>query len=306
MFQQRETAQPRKVAESPVTVQDGMTVLPGPHRRAIEAGKLDPKEFYERVRDYGCNVIVGEPSWLVRLSEVAAPRGAWSVKLILCGGENIAEDQRAFVESVWKAPVVLSYGQTESFGVSGTECLARKGYHLNEVDYLFEILHPDSQGYGELVFTTLRRRVFPLVRYRTGDVTRFLPGPCSCPLISNRIEKLKGRTDEIVAGCGMGNLSPWMFEQLFSGLPDLSPEWQVAIAREGIRDIVDLRLELSDGVDHRKELEHAIRTRLKQDFSDYWRNHELGLYELKFTFLPKGTLRKGRKLRRIIDERKFV
>lgn len=270
----------------------------------VEAGKLDPKEFYERVRDYGCNVIVGEPSWLVRLAEVAAQRGPWSVKLILCGGENIAEDQRAFVESVWKAPVVLSYGQTESFGVSGTECLARKGYHLNEVDYLFEIVNPDPQGYGELVYTTLRRQVFPLVRYRSGDVTRFLPGKCSCPLISQRVEKIQGRTDEIVC-CGMGNLSPWMFEQLFSGLSDISQEWQVGIRRDTIRDIVELRLELTDGVDGRKGVEEAVRQRLQEDFSDYWRNHDLGLYELRFAFLPKGGLRKGRKLRRIVDERKF-
>ena len=84
-----------------------------------EAGKIPPVEFYERASRYRPTVIFGEPSWLVRVSEIADKRGIWPVKFLFAGGENIAEETRHEVERIWNAPFHLNYGQTESFGVIG-------------------------------------------------------------------------------------------------------------------------------------------------------------------------------------------
>src|SRR5436309_10359075 len=104
-----------------------------------EAGKIEPLDFYERALAYKPNVIFGEPSWLVRLSEIAESRGAWPVKFMFAGGENIAETARAAVERTWSAPLYLNYGQTEAFGALGIECVEKNGYHRNDLNLLFEV-----------------------------------------------------------------------------------------------------------------------------------------------------------------------
>ena len=73
------------------------------------------------------------------------------------------------------------------------ECLRREGYHLDEYNFLFEIVDPDPEGYGELVVTTLSRRTMPLVRYRVRDVTRFINEPCPCGATLRRMAKIQGR-----------------------------------------------------------------------------------------------------------------
>src|SRR5438128_1046685 len=169
----------------------------------VEAGKIPPHEFYERARAYKPNVIFGEPSWLVRLSEVARERGTWPVKLLFGGGENITEEARHIVESVWNAPLYLSYGQTESFGTLGAECERQDGYHRNDLFFFFETPETDVEGYGELVYTTLVRDVMPLIRYRSTDLTRLVDEPCACGLFAKRIAKVRSRIDEMVV-FGMG------------------------------------------------------------------------------------------------------
>src|SRR5436853_63229 len=79
-------------------------------------------EFYDRAKAYRPTVIFGEPSWIVRLSEIAEIRGRWPLKFLFAGGENISELARRAVEEIWQAPLYLNYGQTESFGALGAEC----------------------------------------------------------------------------------------------------------------------------------------------------------------------------------------
>jgi phenylacetate-CoA ligase len=271
----------------------------------VEAGKLPPEEFYERARDYHFNVMVVEPSWIVSLTAIAARQGTWPVKLMLVGGENMSEQSRRYVEEVWKTEVFLTYGQTESFGTAGAECRRKNGYHLQELKFWFEIPEPDDEGNGELVFTTLSRRVMPLLRYRTSDVTRFLEGGCDCDIRSlRRISKIRGRCDEMV-NCGLGNISPWMFERLLDGVGGIGHDWQVVTTRPGLRDVVDLRVELAgdaQGEPVRGTIEGLIRER----FPDMARNVAMGLCELKISLHPQGTLRTGRKLRSIVDLRKAL
>jgi len=139
----------------------------------VEAGRISPEEFYERLSDYKISVIVGDPSWLLALTKIAEKKGVWPLKLMIGGGENMTEETRRYIENVWKADFLLSYGQTEAFGAIGMESRAKEGYQLNEFHNCFEIIQPDKNGYGELVYTTVNRRVMPLLRYRSGDITRF-------------------------------------------------------------------------------------------------------------------------------------
>lgn len=269
----------------------------------VEAGRMDPAEFYDRLKDYKLTVIVGDPSWIVRLSEIAKAKGAWPVKLLIGGGENMTEEARAFVESVWKAPFIISYGQTEALGSIGIESLAKDGYHLNEFHNAFEIIHADADGFGELVYTNLNRRVMPLVRYRSGDITRFLTGESRSGLPGRRIQKLKGRVDEWVA-TAMGNVAPWIFEPFFSKLTGAGADWQVELGRSGNKDLITFHVERANGGEAAPMKEEFL-AKFKAAFPDFWKFYELGLYQIDFRSHTAGSLRTGRKLRRVLDNRKF-
>ena len=267
----------------------------------VEAGKIEPLEFYERAAAYRPTVIFGEPSWIVRLSEIAESRGAWPLKFLFAGGENITEEARNAVERTWSAPVYLSYGQTESFGALGTECRMKNGYHRNDLCFFFEVVEQDAEGYGELVYTTLARQVMPLIRYRSSDVTRFLDEPCSCGLFAKRLAKVRTRCDEMVV-CGMGNVGPWVFEEVLRDVAGTGRDWQAVITNDGRRDVVELRVEVRD-IARQAEVEQGLLSHLKQRFPDFWKNLDMKLYDLRFVACPSGVLRDGRKLARVVDER---
>lgn len=273
----------------------------------VEAGRIPPAEFYDRVKDYGVTVIVGDPSWLLGLTEIAKEKGAWPIKLMIGGGENMMESTRAYIESVWKCDFILGYGQTEAFGAIGMESLAKDGYHLNEFHNYFEIINPDANGYGELVYTTLNRRVMPLVRYRSGDITRFLEGPSKASgLRGQRIEKLKGRLDEWTV-TAMGNIAPWMFEPIFKDIDEIGEDWQVTVAKDGNKDLIELHVEVKKNVEGTDVIRAKVLSNMKRDLHEAYKIIEMGATFMKIDlkFHPAGTLRTGRKLKRIVDNRKF-
>lgn len=272
----------------------------------VEAGKIDPLDCYIHAVAYKPNVIFGEPSWVIRFSQIAAERGTWPVKLLVAGGENIAESARAEVERVWRAPLLLNYGQTEAFGSLGLECLQKQGYHRNDLHFLFEIQEPDAEGYGELIYTTLTRDVMPLIRYRASDITRLVEEPCACGLFARRLAKVRSRADEMVV-CGMGNVGPWVFEEILRGIDAAGDEWQAVLSNNGRYDVFELRLEVRDqgsGIgDHGSSIGEKVLANVKERFPDFWKNLQMGLYELRVTPVVPGSLRTARKLRRIVDER---
>lgn len=287
---------------SPWVLRSGVQYLNCFH---VEAGKIDPLEFYERARAYRPNVIFGEPSWIMRLSEIARSRGgAWPMKFLFAGGENITEGARHIVERVWNAPLYLNYGQTESFGALGAECKMKDGYHRNDFFFFFEVIDADSEGYGELVYTTLTRDVMPLIRYRSTDVTRLVEEPCGCGLFAKRLGKIRARCDEMVV-CGMGNVGPWVFEEILRDVDGVGQDWQAVVLHEGQRDIVELHVELEDTTRER-EVEKAVYVCLRERFPDFWKNREMKLYDLRVMAFAPGSLREGRKLRRVVDERQML
>src|SRR5947209_1087673 len=286
---------------SPVVVRSAFQYINCFH---VEAGKIEPLEFYERALAYRPNVIFGEPSWIVRLSEIAEARGVWPVKFLFAGGENITETARAATERIWSAPVYLNYGQTESFGAIGIECKEKNGYHRNDLNFIFEVVDEDEEGYGELVYTTLTRDVMPLIRYRSTDITRLVNEPCACGLFAKRIGKIRARADEMVV-CGMGNVGPWVFAEILAGVVAAGADWQAVVKHDGRRDVIELNVETDDPA-RQLELEGQVRAALRERFADFWKNHEMRLYELQVVACSRGSLRAGRKLRRVVDERHLL
>ncbi len=286
---------------SPYVLRSGLDLLGCFH---VEAGKIDAGEFYDRAKEYRPTVIFGEPSWVVRLSEIAKVRGPWPLKFLFAGGENISEFARRAVEETWGAPLYLNYGQTESFGALGAECRIKDGYHRNDLYFFFEVPDADADGYGEVVYSTLSHRVMPLIRYRSSDLTRLVDGQCECGISMGRLAKIRGRCDEMVV-CGMGNVGPWVFDEVLRGITCIGGDWQVAIGHDGPRDTVVLHVEMED-MSGQRAVETRILTNLRERFGDFWRNREMQLYELRIMVHPIGSLRgHGRKLRRVVDERQM-
>jgi phenylacetate-CoA ligase len=263
-------------------------------------GKPHPREIYSRMAEYKYNVIMADPTWLVSFSEIAEREGVFSVRLIVAAGDRMTDVYRSYVEGVWKCPVILAYGSTEQGG-AGMECVRKEGYHLDDYNIYFEIVNPDADGYGELVATTLSRRTMPFIRYRVQDVTRFIEQPCACGATLRRIERIRGRRDEMVV-MGAGNMYPEIFERLLEGVVGVDENWQVVVRQEGLHDILEFCLELTNG-DSPASVETAIKASLKNLYPDVWANHVCGMYQLSFRYLAPGTIEQGRKRRRLIDER---
>ena len=286
---------------SPYVVRSALDLLGCFH---VEAGKIDAGEFYDRAKQYRPTVIFGEPSWVVRLSEIAQVRGSWPLKFLFAGGENLSESARLAVEETWGAPLYLNYGQTESFGALGAECRIQDGYHRNDFSFFFEVPVADADGYGEVVYTTLSYRVMPLIRYRSSDLTRLVDGPCACGISMGRLAKIRGRCDEMVV-CGMGNVGPWVFDEVLRGTTCIGSDWQAVVGHDGTRDVIVLHVEMESHSGQRA-VETRILTSLRERFGDFWRNREMHLYELRVIVHPTGSLRgHGRKLRRVVDQRQM-
>jgi phenylacetate-CoA ligase len=285
---------------SPATVRAAFQYIGCFH---VEAGKIEPGQFYDHALAYKPNVIFGEPSWLVRLSEIAQERGAWPLKFLFSGGENMTEQARSGVEQVWRAPLYMSYGQTEAFGAMGVECERQDGYHRNDLNYFFEIADADADGNGELIYTTLNREVMPLVRYRSTDTTRMLDEKCECGFFIKRIGKIRARADEMVV-CGMGNVGPWVFAELLRDAPGAGAEWQAVIKNDGRRDVIELCVETGDP-SAQPVVEAKVLENLRHNFDDFWKNREMRLYDLRVVACPPQSLRTMRKLKRVVDERQM-
>src|SRR5262249_60295285 len=182
-------------------------------------GKIPPADVYRRLAEHRYDVLIGDVSWILQLTELARARGALPLRLIIGASEGLPRRAREFIEEVWGARMFMCYGCTE--GAGGMECQFRSGYHLNEFSYIFEIVDQDADGYAELVFTPLDRTTMPLIRYRVGDVARLLPEPCSCGIVTRRLSTLRGRSDEMVMLGGEG-VDPALFEAILNEVPQVS------------------------------------------------------------------------------------
>ncbi len=265
-------------------------------------GKVDPLEVYRRLEQYRFTVVVGEPTWLIRLTELAEQHGARPLKMLIGGAEEMPAAAIPWMQKVWGGAIIkMAYGSVEMGGGLGFQpCSNHDGYHVDDIDFLPEIIDADSDGYGEVVFTTLTRRVMPLVRYRTRDVARLDAAGCSCGIPGARLSKLRGRCDELVVASG-GNLYPLMFDTILRDVPGLTRDWQVVFTLAGIREVLEIRVETSRTDLDR--LQEEIFDSARHSYPDLMKNYALGIFQMKVTPYAAGELRTTRKLRRLVDLR---
>jgi phenylacetate-CoA ligase len=269
---------------------------------AMVPGRVSAEEAYERLTEYRFNVLISDPFWLARLTELARAHGRPSaMRLLIGGGEGITARTRAELERFWQAPVCMTYASTEAATVLGFECLERSGYHVNEFDFYIEIDRPDADGYGEIVLTTVNRGVMPLIRYRTGDVARWLAGRCRCGLGFRRISALRGRVDEQVS-CAWGNVVPEFFEDLLRDVAGLGSDWQVALYERALTPVFQFRVEV-DGPAQREQAVDTVLQAIQRRRPEAWLAYCQRLVDIEFSFFCRGALRRQRKLLRVVDER---
>lgn len=188
--------------------------------------------------------IVGIPSQILTLSRYA---GAEQLRLksVLLSADYIPKAASEHISSVWKADVYGHYGMTETGFGGGVECRARDGYHLREADLLFEIVDPASGlpvpdgEWGEIVFSTLTRRGMPLIRYRTGDRSRFMTSPCPCGTVLRRLDRVSGRFAETVSLANGHTLSITQLDEVLLSEPSVLM-YKAALTRRDGCDVLTL------------------------------------------------------------------
>jgi phenylacetate-CoA ligase len=229
------------------------------------------------MEDFGTTVLVATPSYAVYLSELAKDMGVadkLKLRLGLFGSEMCTPEMRAQIEKNIGIIVTDNYGLTElgGCGVSG-ECEERQGLHINEDHFYPEIIDPDTgevlpEGEeGELVITPLSKEAFPIFRYRTKDITRLYSNPCKCGRTLIRMDKVVGRTDDMLIIKGV-NVFPSQIESVIFTMPHIGPHYQLVLRKERFMDSLEVQVELIDGslleqYSKLEALQHRIREKLR-------------------------------------------
>ncbi len=208
------------------------------------------------MRDFKTTALVATPSYALYMAETAKkleyPMSDYHLRLGLFGSEGCTPEMRTQIETAWGLFATDNYGMSELMGpgVSG-ECEERCGLHINEDYFLAEIVDPntletlDEGETGELLVTTLTKEGLPLLRYRTRDISRITYEPCKCGRTFARMDKIKGRSDDMLKIRGV-NVFPSQIESVLIGMKDVSPHYQLIVRREGFADTLEIRVELSD------------------------------------------------------------
>ncbi len=281
----------------------GVTVVP--------AAAGNTERHIRLMRDFGTTVIVGTPSYALYMAEVARslgvdPRQDLRVRRGLFGAEPWSEGMRAEIEAAWGLKAFDNYGLSEVIGpgVAG-ECEEKSGLHINEDHFLVEVIDPETGRplppgeRGELVFTTLTKEAFPVIRYRTRDISRLMFEPCPCGRTTIRMERVTGRSDDMLIIRGV-NVFPSQIEEVITSTPGLAPHYLIIVDKKGYLDEIEVQVELSpEGFSDRYEdlasLEEQLRNRLQATLSLTPR-----VKLVEFGSLERTT----GKARRVIDRRK--
>jgi phenylacetate-CoA ligase len=235
---------------------------------AIPGGGQDSPARLAAMQTLGATVLVCTPSYALHLLQVARERGldpaTLPVRVTVHAGEPGAgiPSVRARIEAGWGARAFDHAGMTE-MGAYGYECEAQAGLHVNESEFVAEVIDPVTgapASEGELVLTNLGRLGSPLVRYRTGDRVRMAPRPCACGRTFARLEGgILGRLDDMLIVRGV-NVFPSAIEAIVRRFP--VEEFQIEVFRAGELDEVRVLVEVDGGADGARHVHEALRTGL--------------------------------------------
>ena len=245
----------------------------------IPAGAGNSKRQLKLLEDFKVSAIHIIPSYALHLGTVKEELGytndRLNVSVALIGAEPHTEAIRKRIEEVWGLKAYNSYGLSEMNGPGvAFECLEQNGMHIWEDAYLAEIVDPDTGErlpdgeIGELVITTLCREGMPLIRYRTKDLTRFLPGDCPCGRTHRRLDRIKGRADDMIILKGV-NIYPMQVEQVLMSIPEVGQNYLIVLEREGYLDQMRVKVEVKEEffVEDMRELK-ALQSRISAKLRD--------------------------------------
>ncbi len=280
----------------------GATVVPasaGNTRRQIEL-----------MRDFGSTVIACTPSYALYLAEYAKEEvgidpATLRLRVGSFGAEMWTEEMRREIEKRLGLKAFNVYGLTEIIGPGvAHECEAQSGLHVWEDHFLIEIIDPETGENlpdgeeGELVITTLTRDGMPMLRFRTRDITRIIREKCDCGRTVARIERIKGRSDDMIKVRGV-MLFPYQIEQAILEVQGVEPHYQIVLTRPHYLDEIEVLVEMSketfsDEVRQIEELRKKLEKRIEA---------AVGV-RVKVTLVePKSLPRSEGKAKRVIDKR---
>ncbi len=282
----------------------GATVIP------VSGGNT--KRQITIMKDFKSSVLLATPSYALNLAEAMESLGvdpkSLSLRVGVFGAEPWSENMRNEVERKLNIKAVDIYGLSEVMGPGvAMQCLeGEKGLHIFEDHFLPEIIDPDTGEVlppgekGELVFTTLTKEAFPIIRYRTKDISRLLYGECACGRTLVRMEKVTGRTDDMLIIRGV-NVFPSQIEHVLMGTDGVEPHYQIVVNREGNMDTMAVEVEVSEDIfsDEIKALE-SLTGRIQHDIKDM-----LGVTCRVKLVEPRTIQRSEGKAQRVIDNRKI-
>jgi len=261
------------------------------------------------MQDLESTVLISTPSYALYLANEMEKRNidksSLKLKYALFGGEGHTEEIRAKIEQQLGIMATENYGLSEvgGPGVSG-ECYLKRGLHIAEDHYIPEIVDPDTLEplpvgeKGELVLTTLCREAFPMLRYRTRDITWLNDEPCECGRTSIRMHKVQGRTDDMMVIRGV-NVFPSQIESVIMSMEEVEPFYEIILTTENHLDRIEVRVEFSDAslLDDYGKLEE-LRARIRHNVKAVLN------IDAKISLVTPGTLpRFEGKAKRIIDKR---
>ena len=208
------------------------------------------------MQDFGSTVLIATPSYALYLAEEMAKRGidkdTIKLRLALFGGEGHTEEMRAKIESQLGILATENYGLSEvgGPGFSG-ECYLKNGLHIAEDQFISEVIDPETGEVlpmgekGELVVTSLTKEGVPILRYRTKDIPRLMDEPCKCGRTTTRMEKVSGRTDDMLVIRGV-NVFPSQIEGVLLGMDDVAPHYEIVLTTEKHLDRIEVKVEVAD------------------------------------------------------------
>jgi phenylacetate-CoA ligase len=275
----------------------------------IPASSGNTERHLMLIQDFGTTALVCTPTYAVHLGEslqkAGLPADALKLRLGFFGGEFWTNEIRHKIQSLLGLFATDNYGLSEIIGpgVSG-ECIHQRGMHVQEDHFLFEIVDRDTPvkdgESGEVVITTLTKEGIPVIRYRTRDITRVIPEACPCGRTTRRMEKVTGRTDDMLIIRGV-NIFPSQVEEVLMRLQGTAPHYLLIATRDGAMDNLEVKVEMSEALftDQMRKL-HAVREELQHKIDT-----ALGLH-CKLTLVEPGSLERFvGKAKRVEDRRTF-
>ncbi|ADY54553.1 phenylacetate-CoA ligase [Syntrophobotulus glycolicus DSM 8271] len=261
------------------------------------------------MQDFGTTTLIATPSYALYIAEVAEQSGidiaSLKLKTGLFGSEPWTEEMRKEIESRLHLVATDNYGLSEVMGpgVAG-ECLSHAGHHIAEDHFIVETINPDTGEIlepgeeGELVFTSLTKEAFPVIRFRTKDISCIDQEPCSCGRTTARMRKVTGRTDDMLIIRGV-NVFPSQIESILMPIEGIGPHYLINVSRKNYLDELEVVVELTSP----DLLEPYSRL---EEFEDFIRQKLYSVLSLhaRIRIVQPGTLeRTTGKSKRVFDSR---